>query len=161
MGAYGLKSTTLSVPSITTPSDRNTFTGIKVRNTLFSLAGILNYDYAGKYLVTGSLRRDASSRFGANNKSGIFWSASAAWNIAKEDFMKGGFINDLKLRGSYGTTGNDGSLPDYLQRTNYLATVYTVTNATLFPGTYVNLRMFIYWVMNLKWEANAVTNCRG
>jgi hypothetical protein len=81
---------------------------LKVRNTLFSLAGILNYDYEGKYLVTGSLRRDASSRFGANNKSGIFWSASAAWNIAKEDFMKGGFINDLKLRGSYGTTGNDG-----------------------------------------------------
>src|SRR5690606_38760169 len=104
------------------------------RNTLFSLAGMLNYDYEGRYLVTGSLRRDASSRFGANNQSGIFWSASAAWNIAKEDFMKGGFINDLKLRGSYGTTGNDGTLPDYYNVNNISYGLYGA-NGTSYPGT--------------------------
>lgn len=157
-GAYGLKSTTLSVPSITTPSDRNTFTGTKIRNTLFSLAGMVNYDYEGKYLVTGSLRRDASSRFGANNKSGIFWSTSAAWNIAKEDFMKGGFINDLKLRASYGTTGNDGSLSDYYNVANVGFDLYG-NGAALFPGTYnKDEKVYIIGNPNLKWEANAVTN---
>ncbi|MDQ1855129.1 SusC/RagA family TonB-linked outer membrane protein [Chryseobacterium sp. WLY505] len=155
-GAYGLKSPVINVPSITTPSDRNTFTGVKVRNTLFSLAGMLNYDYEGRYLVTGSLRRDASSRFGANNQSGIFWSASAAWNIAKEDFMKGGFINDLKLRGSYGTTGNDGTLPDYYNVNNISYGLYGA-NGISYPST-LSQGNFIIGNSNLKWESNAITN---
>ncbi|AZB10469.1 SusC/RagA family TonB-linked outer membrane protein [Chryseobacterium sp. G0162] len=155
-GAYGLKSPVLNVPTITTPSDRNTFTGIKTRNTLFSLAGMINYDYAGKYLVTGSLRRDASSRFGANNQSGVFWSASAAWNIAKEDFMKGGFINDLKLRGSYGTTGNDGTLPDYYNVNNISYGLYGA-NGALYPGT-SSQGNYIIGNTDLKWESNAITN---
>ncbi|MDC8102079.1 SusC/RagA family TonB-linked outer membrane protein [Chryseobacterium rhizosphaerae] len=154
--AYGLKSPVINVPSITTPSDRNTFTGVKTRNTLFSLAGMVNYDYEGKYLVTGSLRRDASSRFGANFRSGIFWSASAAWNIAKEDFMKDGFINDLKLRGSYGTTGNDGTLLDYFNVTNVSYDLYG-SNPSLYPGTYVKPN-YVVGNENLKWESNAVTN---
>ncbi len=154
--AYGLKSPVLSVPSITTPSDRNTFTGVKTRNTLFSLAGIVSYDYAGRYLLTGSLRRDTSSRFGANNKSGVFWSASAAWNIAKEEFMAGGFINDLKLRGSYGITGNDGTLPDYFNVTNVSYGLYG-SNPVLYPGT-LNNQNFVVGNENLKWESNAVTN---
>ncbi|WP_312902977.1 SusC/RagA family TonB-linked outer membrane protein [Chryseobacterium taichungense] len=148
--AYGLKSSEISVPSITTPSARNTFTGNKTRNTLFSLAAIVNYDYQGKYLLTGSIRRDGSSRFGANSKYGTFWSASAAWNIAKEDFLRGGFINDLKLRASYGTTGNDGTVVDYTNVTNVGYGLYG-TNPTLGP---------IITVGNpdLKWEANAITN---
>lgn len=154
--AYGLKSPVISVPSITTPSERNTFTGTKVRNTLFSLAGIVNYDYASKYLLTGSIRRDASSRFGINNQSGVFWSASAAWNVAKEDFLSGGFINDLKLRASYGTTGNDGSLPDYFNVTNVSYGLYG-TGATLYPGI-LSGGNFIIGNENLKWESNAITN---
>ncbi|MDC8102081.1 SusC/RagA family TonB-linked outer membrane protein [Chryseobacterium rhizosphaerae] len=154
--AYGLKSPVINVPSITTPSDRNTFTGVKTRNTLFSLAGIVNYDYAGKYLLTGSIRRDASSRFGMNNRSGVFWSASAAWNIAKEDFMSGGFINDLKLRGSYGITGNDGSLPDYFNVTNVSYGLYG-PNAAVYPGTLSGTN-YVVGNEDLKWESNAVTN---
>lgn len=154
--AYGLKSPVINVPSITTPSDRNTFTGVKTRNTLFSLAGIVNYDYAGKYLLTGSIRRDTSSRFGINNRSGVFWSASAAWNIAKEEFMNGGFINDLKLRASYGITGNDGSLPDYFNVTNVSYGLYG-PNATLYPGT-LSGGNYVVGNENLKWESNAVTN---
>jgi TonB-linked SusC/RagA family outer membrane protein len=76
---------------------------------LFSLMGRVNYSYNDKYLVTATVRRDGSSRFGANNKYGTFPSASAAWRISKEDFFKNAnlnFINDLKLRVGYGVTGN-------------------------------------------------------
>jgi len=76
---------------------------------LFSLMGRVNYSYNDKYLVTATIRRDGSSRFGADNKYGTFPSASAAWRISKEDFFKNAnlnFINDLKLRVGYGVTGN-------------------------------------------------------
>lgn len=69
--------------------------------------GRLNYNYKDKYMASGSFRRDASSRFGANNRWGDFWSASIGWNIAKEDFMDGSAFSNLKLRGSLGISGND------------------------------------------------------
>jgi TonB-linked SusC/RagA family outer membrane protein len=67
----------------------------------------VNYDYDEKYLVAVSGRRDGSSRFGANNRWGNFYSAALGWNIAKEDFMKNSVFSTLKLRASSGTTGND------------------------------------------------------
>ena len=74
---------------------------------LFSYMARVNYAYQDKYLVTATVRRDGSSRFGENNKYGTFPSASAAWRISKEDFFKHvNFINDLKLRAGYGITGN-------------------------------------------------------
>jgi TonB-linked SusC/RagA family outer membrane protein len=73
---------------------------------LLSFMGRINYSYKDKYLVTATLRRDGSSRFGTDNKYGTFPSASAAWRISKEDFFKVNFINDLKLRAGYGITGN-------------------------------------------------------
>ncbi|MEP6949482.1 MAG: TonB-dependent receptor [Ginsengibacter sp.] len=74
---------------------------------LFSYMGRVNYAYLDKYLVTATLRRDGSSRFGQNNKYGTFPSASAAWRVSKENFFKHvNFINDLKLRAGYGVTGN-------------------------------------------------------
>ncbi len=71
--------------------------------------GRLNYDYKGKYLVSGSVRRDRSSKFGADNRSGIFWSASAAWNLAEESWLQGqkSWLSMAKIRASYGVTGND------------------------------------------------------
>ncbi|MBN8851725.1 MAG: SusC/RagA family TonB-linked outer membrane protein [Sphingobacteriales bacterium 50-39] len=75
--------------------------------SLLSFMGRVNYTYQDKYLVTATLRRDGSSRFGGNNKYGTFPSASLAWRISKEDFFQGlPFINDLKLRAGYGVTGN-------------------------------------------------------
>jgi TonB-dependent starch-binding outer membrane protein SusC len=72
-----------------------------------SIFGRLNFDYKGKYLVTATVRRDGSSKFGENNKYGIFPSFSAAWNIAEESFLKGNeILNDLKLRIGWGLTGN-------------------------------------------------------
>jgi len=73
---------------------------------LLSFMARANYAYKDKYLVTATIRRDGSSRFGENNKYGTFPSASAAWRISKEDFFKSDFINDLKLRVGYGVTGN-------------------------------------------------------
>jgi TonB-dependent starch-binding outer membrane protein SusC len=67
----------------------------------------LNYVFMDKYLLTASIRRDASSRFGTNNRWGTFPAISAAWRLSKESFMEPiGFINDLKIRGSWGLSGN-------------------------------------------------------
>ncbi len=69
--------------------------------------GNLSLNYKGKYIVAGTLRRDGSSRFGINNQFGTFPSGSFAWNVSKENFFeKINFINDLKLRASYGSAGN-------------------------------------------------------
>jgi TonB-linked SusC/RagA family outer membrane protein len=79
------------------------------RYALNSQMGRINYTYAGKYLVTVTARRDGSSVFGANTtKYGVFPSAALGWNIDQEDFLKNSkIVNSLKLRGSYGKTGNE------------------------------------------------------
>ena len=75
--------------------------------SLLSYMGRANYSYLGKYMVTATLRRDGSSRFGEGNKWGTFPSASAAWRISEESFMKDfDFLSDMKIRAGYGITGN-------------------------------------------------------
>lgn len=75
---------------------------------LISYFARLNYDYKGKYLLSASLRRDGSSRFAPNNKWGYFPAVSGGWIISREDFFDNtGVVNNLKLRASYGLTGND------------------------------------------------------
>lgn len=70
-----------------------------------------NYDYASKYYLSGSVRRDGSSRFSQDVRWGTFWSAGAAWRISQENFMNDiDFIDELKLRTSYGQVGNDSNL---------------------------------------------------
>lgn len=73
----------------------------------FSYFGTVDYDYNSKYGFAGSIRRDAGYRFVGNNKWGTFWSLAGRWNISKEAFLQNSnVIKDLKLRASYGTTGN-------------------------------------------------------
>jgi len=67
----------------------------------------LNYDFDNKYIMSASIRRDGSSRFGANQRWGWFYSGSLGWNIAREAFMEGSDFSTLKIRGSYGVSGND------------------------------------------------------
>ena len=75
--------------------------------SLASWLGRVQYSYDGKYMASAALRSDGSSRFGKNNRWGYFPSASAAWRISDEKFMESAtFIDDLKLRASYGQTGN-------------------------------------------------------
>ncbi len=77
------------------------------RNRLFSQGLFLTYDYDRKYVASGSIRRDTSTRFGPNNQEGYFWSGSVAWNISNESFLAdNGTISNLKLRASLGTAGN-------------------------------------------------------
>ncbi|MDR1407923.1 MAG: TonB-dependent receptor [Tannerella sp.] len=114
-----------------------------------------HYSYADKYMVTATVRRDGSSKFGANNKWGIFPSASAAWGITQEDFMKdASWLNDLKLRVGYGITGNQDGLQPY--RTLELYEAY---------GTYYDngSQSIAYRVSqnanpDLKWEETAMFN---
>ncbi|GAA4335141.1 TonB-dependent receptor [Mucilaginibacter gynuensis] len=76
---------------------------------LIAFFGRVNYTYNDKYMAQFILRREGSSRFGANHKWGYFPAASAGWTISKEDFMKNlTFVNNLKLRVGYGITGNSG-----------------------------------------------------
>lgn len=83
--------------------------------SLVSYLGRINYNYDSKYYLTASLRTDGSSRFGANKKYGLFPSAAAAWRISDENFMKSlDFLKELKLRASYGETGNN-NIGDYEQ----------------------------------------------
>jgi TonB-linked SusC/RagA family outer membrane protein len=80
------------------------FTGYK-RQSVF---GQLNWNYDSKYVLSGSLRYDGSSRFGANNRYGLFPAVKAAWNIDREDFLaSSASISTLRLRASWGATGND------------------------------------------------------
>ncbi|TAD94665.1 MAG: SusC/RagA family TonB-linked outer membrane protein [Bacteroidetes bacterium] len=81
--------------------------GSNSQSSFIGYLATLNYDYKSKYFVGGTYRIDGSSRFAPNNRFGNFWSASAAWRISQEEFMKDvSFVDDLKLRVSYGTTGN-------------------------------------------------------
>ena len=90
--------------------------------------GRLMYDYDGRYYVSGSYRRDASSRFHPDNRWGNFWSASAAWDICKERWFKATWVNLLKVKASYGEQGND-QISDYLYTTRY-----DVVNSNGVPG---------------------------
>lgn len=77
-------------------------------HTLLSYLARVNYSFKDKYLVTATMRRDGSSRFGSDNRWGTFPSASLGWRVSEEGFMKGiRAISDLKLRASYGLTGNN------------------------------------------------------
>ncbi|WP_373516526.1 SusC/RagA family TonB-linked outer membrane protein [Pricia sp.] len=77
-----------------------------VKNELQSIFGRLNYSYADRYLLTATLRADGSSKFGKNNEYGYFPSVALGWNISNEDFMVSSVFDNLKLRASWGQTGN-------------------------------------------------------
>ena len=94
--------------------------------SLLSYFGKVNYTYADRYLASFTLRRDGSSRFGTNNKYGTFPSFSAGWRISQESFMQksSSWLNDLKLRYSWGQTGNQ-EISNTARYTLYKAVVST------------------------------------
>jgi len=89
-----------------------------VRNELQSFFGRLNYVYADKYLFTATFRADGSSKFGDNNKYSYFPSFALGWNLNKEDFMAASVFSNLKLRGSWGKTGNQ-EIPAKITKASY------------------------------------------
>lgn len=119
--------------------------------------GRLNYDYADKYYLSVSYRHDGSSRFSKDNRWGNFWSFGASWRISEENFMKDvNWIDNLKLRASYGQTGNDAILDADSDASYYpYQLLYTlgINNATE-SGIYLsNLSN-----TNLKWETQVSTD---
>jgi TonB-dependent starch-binding outer membrane protein SusC len=98
--------------TISTLDIRNPPTSVKDNGITFnSYFGRAIYNMMDKYIVTGVIRRDGSSRFGENSRYGVFPAVSAAWRISAEPFMKElSFINDLKIRGGYGTMGNSNNV---------------------------------------------------
>lgn len=83
----------------------NSLTSALDRYTIESYFSRANYNYRGKYIITGSLRRDGNSRFASESRWGTFWSAGAGWNIDKEKFLDVAWLDQLKLRSSYGVVG--------------------------------------------------------
>ncbi|WP_420575942.1 SusC/RagA family TonB-linked outer membrane protein [Ekhidna sp.] len=95
-----------------------------VRSSLLSYFGTVAYTFMDKYTFNGTLRRDGSSRFGSNNRYATFYSAGVAWIVSDESFFNVGFVDNLKFKASYGTTGNQ-EIGDF----QYAATLGTVSYA--------------------------------
>ena len=110
--------------------------------------GRVLYDFAEKYFVSASYRRDASSRFHPDNRWGNFWSAGAAWIISKEDFFDVEWIDLLKLKASYGSQGND-NIGNYLYVNTY-DIVNSAGNPAAVPATMGN--------KDITWETNGNFN---
>ena len=130
------------------------------RNTLFSLFGRVDYSYADKYLVNATLRRDQSSKFGPNFRTGYFPAVGAGWRISSESFIKNlAWLSDLKLRASWGIIGNQTGLT----YDNQFYT-YTLDNAESYPITGLNNAKTDSYIAsrvgnpNAKWEENTTTN---
>jgi TonB-linked SusC/RagA family outer membrane protein len=114
--------------------DQRRGSGSETSYALRSFIGRLNYDYKERYFASASLRADGSSRFHKDNRWGTFWSASAAWNIAGEKFMKNlKWIDFLKLRVSFGQQGNDniGNYYAYLDQFTMSGADGVFSDATL------------------------------
>src|SRR5215216_443407 len=91
-------------------ANRDGYAGDFIEHKIYSLFSRINYSYADKYLFTGIVRRDGSTKFGPDKKYGFFPSFSAGWNVNKEDFWPtNDIVNNLKIRGGYGVVGNDNS----------------------------------------------------
>ena len=123
--------------------------------SLISMFGRASYVYDSRYLATASIRRDGSSRFGSNNKWGYFPSLSAAWRINNEAFMADvNIISNLKLRASYGQTGNNriGNYRSYatLQNANVNLGAGESVEGGLVPNSFEN--------KELTWEKTTTTN---
>ena len=147
MGADNLQTgNTLKIGNVT--SSRNAY-------KLISMFARANYSYGERYMVTATVRRDGSSKFGADHKWGIFPSVSAAWGISQEAFMESvDWVSDLKLRAGWGVTGNQDGLTPYKSLELYQSS-----------GTYYNNGAFLTAFAvsqnanpDLKWEETSMFN---
>ena len=133
---------TTAIPASASPIDKASF----------SLFSELNDNYKGRYFASASLRRDASTNFGVNNRNGTFYSLSGGWLISNEKFMKNpGAIDNLKLRASYGTSGREAGA-DYLNFSTYSDAVFYNTTTT--SGSTIRQ----LGNDNITWETTYATN---
>ena len=127
------------------------------RHVMLSYYGRINYSFDGKYLLTATVRRDASSRFSKDTRWGTFPSVALGWTLTEEPWLKDNkVVSNLKLRASYGVTGQQEGIGNY----NYLP-VYTssVTGAeALINGQYITTYRPEAYVSDLKWETTTSWN---
>jgi len=138
---------------ISTPS----FPFDKPENRLISFYGRVNYTYKGKYLLTGTLRRDGSSRFSEDNRWSMFPSGAFAWRLKDEEFLRNSTtVSDLKLRLGYGETGQQEGIGNY----DYIPR-YALANQQAqyqFGNRFDSLYRPAGYNPNLKWEQTATYN---
>ena len=146
---YYTKSAAGKTPSTVKASD--------YRHVMLSYYGRVNYSFDGKYLLTATVRRDASSRFSKDTRWGTFPSVALGWTLTEEPWLKDNkVVSNLKLRASYGVTGQQEGIGNY----NYLP-VYTssVTGAeALINGQYITTYRPEAYVSDLKWETTTSWN---
>lgn len=127
------------------------------RHVMLSYYGRVNYSFDGKYLLTATVRRDASSRFSKDTRWGTFPSVALGWTLTEEPWLKNQkVLSNLKLRASYGVTGQQEGIGNY----NYLPVyTYSVTGAEAFiNGQYINTYRPEAYVSDLKWETTTSWN---
>ena len=135
------------------------FNGNRSESALISYVGRINYEYADKYLLGASFRRDGSSRFGPGNKWGSYPAVSVGWRLNEEGFLSdNNLISDLKLRASYGLTGNNNTRNnDY----PFISTIsgnqiYEFDNTSSVASTGYTIRGLAN--PDLKWETTYMSN---
>ena len=128
------------------------------RHALMSYYGRVNLSYDSRYMVTATVRRDGTSRFSPETRWGTFPSVALAWNIAEEPFLReGNVVTDLKLRASYGVTGQQDGIGNY----NYLPVYWAGTENSQYVGAngqMVNTYLPSEYVSDLKWETTKSWN---
>ncbi len=128
------------------------------RHVLLSYYARLNWSFDSRYLLTATVRRDGTSRFSRNTRWGTFPSVALAWRISEEPFLRNvEAVNDLKLRASYGVTGQQDGIGNY----NYLPTYWAGTTNSQYIGSdgqYVNTFLPSAYVSDLKWETTKSFN---
>ena len=142
----------------TNPGDNKEVPNInKSRNVLMSFFGRANYSYKNRYLLTATLRADASSKLNPDDRWGYFPSVALAWNVSNENFLKDNkTLNELKLRFGYGEVGNVNGLGDYLFLTNYTRS-QDGASYQLGDGFYQTYRPGVT-NKNLRWEVGNTLN---
>ena len=147
--------------SLNNVNSRVVTSGFSNGSRFYSLFGQVNYNFNDRYYLTGVLRRDGSSRFGADNRFGTFPAISAAWRVTAEPFMQGqNFFTDLKIRGGYGVMGNSNNVSGdnrfSLYGTSLGASSYDIagTNSTAIAGFYRSR----IGTETAQWESSVTTN---
>ncbi|MBE9463042.1 TonB-dependent receptor [Dyadobacter sp. UP-52] len=134
-------------------------TGTATLNELQSFFSRVNYAFKDKYLVTATVRADGSSKFGANNKYGVFPSFSLGWRLSEEKFLKSSAFTDLKIRAGWGQTGNQ-EIPSKITQALFTSTITDKTSYPLFnTGTYPAGTTYARLANpNIQWETSTQTD---
>ena len=140
------------VPTLSNGNGTKTVSEVLNQNSLFSLLGRLNYNYADKYFITANIRRDGSSKFSEDNRYAVFPSVAVAWKLHNE-FTMPEFINELKIRGGWGKLGNQ-AIPNYaFQPTLNSNVTYSFNDTRVFGSAAIAAVD-----PNLQWEKRSSTN---